>query len=183
MKIIKIIIISVVAVFALLLIIGLLLPQSEIEKIDNEKVLEAKKSEQQTPNPINYILTKEDTTGDVLTIINKLGSLFMNNKLEEVVIIASGNISRFKGIDRADILNQRAGAYYALGQQEKALKDYEETILLDPSNSSNITNIIETFASLGNKQKAIEYLNKLKKTPHVSQFDIQVSEEAIDKIK
>lgn len=187
MKVIKIIIISIIAVFALLLIIGLLLPSqqvaTEIKKTEKENELEAKKPEQSQSNSINYVLTKEDTTSDIHTLINKLGNLFMKNKPEEVVIIASGNINRFKGIDRADILNQRAGAYYILGQQEKALRDYEEAILADPSNSSNITNIIETYASLGNKQKAKEYLDKLKEIPHVSSFDLQVSEEAIKKIK
>lgn len=184
-KIIKIALIVVVSVFLILLVIGLLLPKSEIDKMNREEALKdslEKVEEAKTLNSQSYTLNANDTVGDIVAIINKTGKLFMEGKTEVVIAVINANLNRFDGIDKAELLSQRGGAFFSLGNKEEALKDYESAIELDINNSSLINNIIETYVSLGNKPKAMEYLEKLKKVKNPSQFDIENCEKLISKI-
>lgn len=184
-KVIKIALIVVVSVFLILLIIGLLLPQSEIDKMNKEEAIKdslEKVEDVKTLNTQSYTLNANDTVGDIVTIINKTGKFFMEGKTDAVIAIVNANLNRFDGIDKAELLSQRGGAYFSLGKKEEALKDYESAIELDVNNSSLINNLIETYVSLGNKSKANEYLEKLKKVKNPSQFDIENCEKLISKM-
>jgi tetratricopeptide (TPR) repeat protein len=100
-----------------------------------------------------------------------------------MIAIATANLPRFSGADKADILDQRGGAYSMQKDYENAAKDYADAATLDPTSLVHQTNAAETYQSLGNKEKALEFANKVKNNPKASKSDIETVEKVIATFK
>jgi tetratricopeptide (TPR) repeat protein len=131
----------------------------------------------------NYVLKPTDTVGNSMQIANKLGGMIMGNKLNEMIAIATANIKRFEGADKASILDQRGGAYSMKQDYENAAKDYAMAAELDPTELVHQTNAAESYQSLGNKEKALDFANKVKNNPKASKSDLETVNAVINALK
>jgi tetratricopeptide (TPR) repeat protein len=131
----------------------------------------------------NYVLKPSDTVGTNMQIVNKLGGMILSNRLNEMVAIATANLSRFEGAEKADILDQRGGAYSMKQDYENAAKDYAMAAELDPTSIVHQSNAAETYQSAGNKEKALEFANKVKNNPKASKYDLETVNKVIEALK
>lgn len=61
-----------------------------------------------------------------------------------------------------EVLNERATLYYkAYKQKEKAIKDYEEALKIDPGYEAVIKNLGKVYKEVGNRPKSISYFKQL----------------------
>ncbi len=162
---------KIVAIVLLLIALGLI---GKFAGGDKEKEKEAAAS---------YVLKATDTVGTSMEITNKLGGMILSNRLNDMIAIATANLSRFEGADKADILDQRGGAYSMKQDYENAAKDYSMAADLDPTSLVHQTNAAESYQSLGNKEKALEFANKVKDNPKASKSDLETVNKVIDGLK
>jgi hypothetical protein len=153
---------KIVAIVLLLIALGLI---GKYAGNDKEKEKEAAST---------YVLKPTDTVGTSMEITNKLGGMILSNRLNDMIAIATANLGRFEGADKADILDQRGGAYSMKQDYENAAKDYA---LVHQSNAA------ETYQSAGNKEKALEFANKVKNNPAASKYDLETVNKVIDALK
>jgi ribosomal protein S12 methylthiotransferase accessory factor len=59
--------------------------------------------------------------------------------------------------ERTDIYNLMGFCYYKLKKHEKAIKNFEAVINLDPASAIDYANIASNYRDMGNRQKAIQY--------------------------
>jgi hypothetical protein len=102
-----------------------------------------------------------DTTGDLKTILSKENSLVMANKLEDAIACISANLHRFRGSEKAVLLNERGGAYCLKDDQFNAVGDYLAASDLAPDSPSYILNVATTYESMSNTTNAIFFAKKI----------------------
>lgn len=168
-KLVALVLLGIAAILAFYLLD--IMKEKEQEKVADKEAI------------ANYVLKPTDTVGNSMQIANKLGGMIMGNKLNEMIAIATANIKRFEGPDKASILDQRGGAYSMKQDYENASKDYALAAELDPEEIVHQTNAAEAFQNLGNKEKALEFANKVKNNSKASQYDLETVNRVIDALK
>jgi tetratricopeptide (TPR) repeat protein len=114
-----------------------------------------------TPGAISEEIGGEKS-GAYTDVINKVGKCMLKGNLDEALTLLNDAIptATLNG-DKADLLNQRGGVYFMKKDYEAAIKDYAESVTLEPGITTHKTNLAETLDKAGQKEKAREMANAI----------------------
>ncbi len=128
-----------------------------------------------------YVPTKADSNADAKTISNKAYSMAMNNRMDDAIILLNALIPRFKGKDKAMLLDQRGSAYFMKDDHTKAVVDYQAANELDPNTVSYLINLSESYEAVGNNPNAIFFAKKIMGIETASDSDRSTAQGVIDR--
>ena len=129
----------------------------------------------------NYRVTNADTTADAPTIASKANTLAMTNRLDDAIMLLNANIRRFKGKDKAIILDQRGTAFFMKDDYNHAIGDFLTANELDPSNPAYLINVSETYEEIGNNPNAVFFSKKILDLSNASDSDRIVANARIER--
>lgn len=128
---------------------------------------------------VGFQISKADTTADVKTIIAKVGTLVTVNKLEDATSYITLNLHRFKGLDKAALLNERGGAYFLKDDFDHAIADYLAAYDFDTTNATVIMNTARTYECMENLNNAKFFAVKIANTTTATDSDRVQAKELI----
>jgi tetratricopeptide (TPR) repeat protein len=128
-----------------------------------------------------YIIRAADTTGDVASILSKSDGFIFNNRMDDAIIYLSANIHRFKGTDKAKLLNARGEAYYLKDNGDNAVTDYLAAIEADPDNPVYVLNTANAYEMASNQANAVFFARKMLEMQNASDSDKEQAQKLIDR--
>jgi tetratricopeptide (TPR) repeat protein len=102
---------------------------------------------------------------DNLIVINNLAWIMCEeqNKFQEALELAQRGLKIAP--DYVDLIDTRGVVYYRLGEFDKAVEDFSKCIKLYPTETpasvASRFHLARAFAKLGQRDKAVEYLNRV----------------------
>ena len=119
----------------------------------------------------NYEVSAADTTADAKTIVNKANSLAMTNRLDDAITLLNANMRRFKGKERALMLDQRGTSFFMKDDHNHAIADFLAANEIDPTNPAYLINVSETYEEIGNNPNAVFFAKKILDLSNASDSD------------
>ena len=128
-----------------------------------------------------YKVSAADTTMDAKAIVKKVDDMTTANKLNDAISFLTINLHRFKGIEKATLLNERGTAYYLKDDKEKAISDFLLANEIDPTNASYAMSIANTYESMESFSNAAFFAKKVLELETASDTDRLVAKHMIDR--
>lgn len=126
-----------------------------------------------------YIITRSDTTADLKAVAAKADGFIAINRLDDAIIYLSANIHRFKGVDKAILLNTRGEAYLLKDNAENAVTDYVAATEADPENPNYVINLATAYENVSNQANALFFAKKVLEMQNASDSDRAVAQQVI----
>lgn len=118
-----------------------------------------------------------ELTGDEdRELINKVGKLIMSNKTDEVIKFAGSELESAEGAKKAQLLDQRAIAFFLQKKYESALNDYLAIIEMFPDTYRIHASIAETYHKMGNRNEMQKHANIVLNNSTVQEYIDTVKE-------
>lgn len=136
-------------------------------------------SQQNGNSTTNSDTTTEASEEDLMRIINKTGRYFMTRKYDDAIKLINGNIDRYEGEQKAQLLNQRGGMFSIKGNNELAYDDFKLAYELDP-NVTNLNNFVEVLIKLKKFDEARPVAEQGLKNPNVRGSERKMLEDALN---
>ena len=82
---------------------------------------------------------------------------------------------REDNLEESAIMELRAAAYAAIGEEEKAIPLFETLAKRDPRNSTILLNLSHLFSVSNQHSKAVDYLQKAKRSHPVTRIELRLA--------
>lgn len=128
-------------------------------------------SAKKTSSPAGPKNLASDTTGDVKQVQANLNWLVLANRIDDALNYINLNLHRFRGLDRAVLLNERGGVYQLRDDPANAVADYLSACDLDPQNPAYLINAANAYDSMDQLANARIFAQKVLQLPNLSDSD------------
>ena len=129
----------------------------------------------------NYVISLADTTMDVKAIVKKADDLTTANRLNDAISLLTINLHRFKGVERASLLNERGTSFYMKDDKEKAISDFLIAHELDSTNVTYAMSIANAYESIESYSNAAFFAKKILDIQTATDTDRIVAKQIIDR--
>lgn len=126
-----------------------------------------------------YIIIASDTTGDIKATAAKADGFVAINRLDDAISFLSVNMHRFKGHDKAILLNIRGETYLLKDNGENAVTDYAAACEADSTNPSYLVNLATAYEEVSNQNNALFFARKALDMQGVGDSDRAVATQVI----
>ena len=126
-----------------------------------------------------YTVSAGDTVGDVKAVAAKADAFVAANRLDDAIAFLSVNLHRFKGPNRAVLLNMRGEAFLLKDNAENAVTDYVAASEADTTNPTYVVNVASAYENVPNQPNAVFFAKKVLEMKDATDSDKAVAEQVI----
>jgi hypothetical protein len=122
-----------------------------------------------------YTVSAGDTVGDVKVVAAKADAFVASNRIDDAIAFLSVNMHRFKGPNRAVLLNIRGEAFLLKDNAENAVTDYMSASEADTANPTYVVNVATAYEYVPNQTNALFFAKKVMQMENATDSDRSVA--------